>query len=188
MYRYIYKITCTAGTFKDKFYFGQHTTANLDDNYKGSGTLLLNYYKKYPEDYIKEIISFHNTVDDLNKAEYEIIHAYLNNPMCLNLRDGGNMGEVSELTKQHLSESHQGQRAWNKGLHGIYSEQTLQRLADSARGNTNRRGKTHTEEAKRKMSESSKGQIPWNKGLQTPEDVKKKISMTKKLKISEHKK
>ena len=34
IYRYTYKITCTAGTFKDKFYFGQHTTENLNDGYK----------------------------------------------------------------------------------------------------------------------------------------------------------
>ena len=39
IYRYIYKITCTTGSFKDKFYFGQRTTY-IDpskDKYKGSG-------------------------------------------------------------------------------------------------------------------------------------------------------
>ena len=61
-YRYIYKITCTAGTFKDKFYFGQHTTDNLDDNYTGSGRKITNYIKKHPNDYVKEIIAFYNTI------------------------------------------------------------------------------------------------------------------------------
>ena len=71
IYRYIYKITCTAGSFKDKFYFGQHTTDNLDDGYKGSGRKIGNYYKKHPNDYIKEIISFYNSQEELNKAEYD---------------------------------------------------------------------------------------------------------------------
>lgn len=66
-YRYIYKITCTAGSFKGKFYYGQHTTENLDDGYKGSGRKINDYYKKYPNDYIKEIISFHNSQEELIK-------------------------------------------------------------------------------------------------------------------------
>ena len=76
IYRYIYKITCTTGSFKDKFYYGQHTTTNLDDGYKGSGHFLGDYYKKYPNDYIKEIIAFYNTEEELNQAEYDIIHPH----------------------------------------------------------------------------------------------------------------
>lgn len=67
IYRYIYKITCTTGSFKDKFYFGQRTTY-IDpskDKYKGSGRKIGDYYKKYPNDYIKEIISFHNSQEEL---------------------------------------------------------------------------------------------------------------------------
>ena len=101
IYRYIYKITCTQGTWKNYFYFGQHTTKNLNDGYKGCGTKLRCYYKKYPEDFIKEIISFHNTQEELNEAEYDIIHPYLNDPMCLNISEGGWGG------------SHP---AWNKGM------------------------------------------------------------------------
>ena len=68
IYRYIYKITCTAGSFKGKFYYGQHTTDDLDDNYKGSGKLIYDYYQKYPNDYVNEIISFHNSKEELNQA------------------------------------------------------------------------------------------------------------------------
>ena len=32
IYRYIYKITCTQGSFKDKFYFGQRITSKLPEN------------------------------------------------------------------------------------------------------------------------------------------------------------
>ena len=45
-YRYIYKITCTNGSFKDKFYYGQRTTdiEPYKDEYKGSGKKLIDYY------------------------------------------------------------------------------------------------------------------------------------------------
>ena len=103
-YRYIYKITCTAGRFKDKFYFGQHTTDNLNDGYKGSGHLITDYYKKHPNDYIKEIISYHNSQEELNQAEYDIIKDWLNNPICLNLIGGGNKGGVTDEYRQKIIE------------------------------------------------------------------------------------
>ena len=182
IYRYIYKITCTAGSFKNKFYFGQHTTNNLDDGYKGSGVKLRSYYKKHPNDYIKEIISFHNTDEELNKAEYEIIHPWLNNKMCLNLMEGGgNNGKPSEETKRKISEAH-------KGISHSTSEETKRKISEARKGKPSpmkgkesfRKGKTLSEEHKRriseglkchivsdetrnKMSEAKKGYIPWNK-------------------------
>ena len=53
-----------------------------------------------------------------------------------------------------MSESRKGKVPWNKGKHGIYSE-----------------------ESRRKMSESRKGKVPWNKGkkgLQVPWNKGKK--------------
>lgn len=135
-YRYIYKITCTAGRFKDKFYFGQHTTDNLNDGYKGSGHLITDYYKKHPNDYIKEIISYHNSQEELNQAEYDIIKDWLNNPICLNLIGGGNKGGVTDEYRQKMREVQIGLQAGEK--HPMY-------------------GKHHTEESKRKMSENRKG-------------------------------
>ena len=157
-YRYIYKITCTAGSFKDKFYFGQHTTTNLDDGYKGSGILIQKYYKKHPNDFIKEIISFHNSDESLDKAEIDIIQAVLNDVNCLNIAAGGHGGFTgyhTEETKQKLSEIHKGKPTWNKGLH-------------------------NSEEARKKMSEAKKGKPTWNKGLHNSEEaVKKQINSLK---------
>lgn len=103
-YKYCYKITCTSGSLKDHFYFGQHQTNNLDDGYKGRGRILTDYYKKYPNDYIMEIISFCDTVDELDKLEYDLIHPYLNDDMCLNLIDGGHVNRMSDKLKQKISE------------------------------------------------------------------------------------
>ena len=131
-YYYTYKITCTEGSFKDKFYFGQHFTNNLDDGYKGSGKLLKSYYKKHPNGYIKEILEFYDNQEDLNKAEYDLIHPWLNNENCLNQRDGGYKPTLGEIQKTKISisvskymedpvnrkkagEKNVGNIPWNKG-------------------------------------------------------------------------
>lgn len=136
-YRYIYKITCTEGSFKGKFYFGQHTTKNLDDGYKGSGKLLSVYYKKYPNEYIKEIIAFYNSQEELNKAEYEIIHPWLGKKECINLTDGGHHGQT------------------------LMTEETKQKISNS------NKGKSKSEDHRRKLSEAKKGKPSPMKGIKT---------------------
>lgn len=105
-YYYTYKITCTEGSFKGKFYFGQHSTNNLDDGYKGSGTLLKKYYKKYSNGYIKEILAFYDNQEDLNKAERDLIRPYIDDENCLNISIGGTGGDTytyqTEERKQEI--------------------------------------------------------------------------------------
>ena len=73
MFYYIYKITCTNPNhpFFNHFYIGKRSTKNVPeyDEYKGSGKLIKQYYKEYPYDYIKEILSKYETIEELNKAE-----------------------------------------------------------------------------------------------------------------------
>lgn len=190
IYRYIYKITCTAGRFKDKFYFGQHTTDNLNDGYKGSGCKLKNYYKKHPNDYVKEIISYHNSQEELNQAEYDIIKPWLNTPMCLNLCDGGDMGTCSEETKRKIiialtgkhipdivkykmSISHKGKK--NSEEHNKHISESKKGIAVRPKGtkltdehkqhiSEGRRSIEFSEEHKKKLSLSHIGISPGNKG------------------------
>lgn len=198
-YRYIYKITCTTGSFKDKFYFGQHTTDNLDDNYNGSGRKIHDYYKKHPNDFVKEIISFHDTQDELNEAEYNIIHPWLNHPMCLNLCDGGHTGthseemrkKISESNKgktkseehrKHIGEASKGRKPWNKGIKtGPLSEELKRKLSEVHKGHIAwNKGKHHTEEHRRKLSEALKGHRSWSKEKHLSEEHKRKISESEK--------
>jgi len=61
-----------------------------------------------------------------------------------------------------MSESHKGQKVWNKGKYNIYSKETLQ-----------------------KMSESLKGREVWNKGLTKETDIRvKKLSNNLKYSIT----
>lgn len=148
-YYYIYKITCTKGSFKDKFYFGQHTTNNLDDGYKGSGKKLQNYYKTYPDDYIKEIICFCDNKDDLGKAEYDIIHPYLGDTMCLNIVEGGK------------------QSTWNKGLRNCYSNTTIKKMSLYRLGKEPAiKGKHLSEQTKQLLKQKCSGYLWINNGIE----------------------
>jgi hypothetical protein len=137
---------------------------------------LKNYYKKHPNAYIKEIIDFYDTQDELNKAEYDIIHPLLDNNMCLNLRDGGNIGTFSEESIKKMSESMKGKNKghipWNKGKHGLqivwnkgikncFSEETRKKLSESHKGlkYPNRKSYSPSEETRKKISELHKGKI-----------------------------
>lgn len=152
-YKYIYKITCTKGKFKDHFYFGKHSTNNLNDGYKGSGKKLCDYYRKHPDDYVKDIIAFYNSEEELNQAEYDTIHPWLNNPMCLNLMEGGNGGAPSKETAKKISSTLKG------------------RPTNAERWLT---GKPRPEETRKKISETMKGRPANNKGKKmSPETVKK---------------
>jgi hypothetical protein len=155
IYYYIYKITCTEGSFKDKIYFGAHKTNDLNDGYIGSGKKLQKYLKKYPNGYIKEILGFYNSQEELNKAEFEFIHPHLGKDYCLNLTEGG------------------GLRAFPGELHPMYgkhhSEEAKQKISDYFKGKSYitdegrekiskiHKGKPKSEQQKQKMSNALKG-------------------------------
>ena len=90
-YHYIYKIT---NKKNNKFYFGMHSTYNLNDGYFGSGTLLWKSIKKYgKENHEIEILEFHHSRKDLAKREKELVNeSVVKDPQCLNLKEGGEGG------------------------------------------------------------------------------------------------
>ena len=109
-YHYIYKVT----RFDGKYYYGMHSTDNLDDGYKGSGTLLWRSYKKHGiEKHIFEIQEHWFTREDLKLREKELVNEeMLKDPMCMNLRLGGEGGwnspgfKNAELRRRAVLASH----------------------------------------------------------------------------------
>ena len=96
-YHYFYKIT---NKFTNQYYFGIHSTNNLNDNYMGSGTLLKREYRKYGKEYfIKEIIKFFDNRQELIDYEQKIVNEnILNDPFCLNIIKGGIAGLETGFT------------------------------------------------------------------------------------------
>ena len=89
-YYYIYKITSLIPE-RPYYYFGLHTTKNLDDNYFGSGVHLLRILSKYgKENFKKEVLSYHSTKESLLKEEARLVgESNLKDPWCCNLASGG---------------------------------------------------------------------------------------------------
>lgn len=71
-YNYFYKIT---NLINGKYYYGIHSTNNLEDGYMGSGTLLHKAYKKYGiENFNKEILKYFDTRKELCEYEEEVVN------------------------------------------------------------------------------------------------------------------
>ena len=95
-FHYFYKIT---NLINNKFYFGIHSTNNLNDGYMGSGTRLKYAFEKYgKENFKKEILKYFECREDAsNYEEYMITESLLNDDNCYNIRYGGDNGGTQGL-------------------------------------------------------------------------------------------
>ena len=201
---YFYKIT---NKINGKFYFGVHSTKNINDGYMGSGVALRRAYKKYGiENFEKEILYYFNNADEMYAFEEQYVNADLvNNPECYNMVIGGR----SERTNKQLSllaePSHNTQEYRKKLKEGHYKywttgdvESKRKKKSESivrywTTGNVEEKKKRHAEaiklsfenhpERRNKISEKLRIAYSGEQG----EKIKKKISNS--LKNSEaHKK
>ena len=89
-----YTIYKTTNLINNKIYIGQHQTNNLNDNYLGSGTLLLFAIKKYgKENFSKEILYNFDNFKDMNDKETELVTSdFIKNQNNYNIILGGISG------------------------------------------------------------------------------------------------
>ena len=87
-YHYFYKIT---NNINNKFYYGIHSTNNLNDGYMGSGKRLHYAYKKYDiENFTKEILKFFNSRKEASDYEAEVVtETLVKKDDCYNVALGG---------------------------------------------------------------------------------------------------
>lgn len=87
-YHYIYKCK---NLINNRYYYGMHSTNDLNDKYIGSGTLLKRSINKYGRESFKfEILEYYNSRKELSKREKEIINQdLLKDKFCMNLKPGG---------------------------------------------------------------------------------------------------
>lgn len=87
-YHYLYKIT---NNITGEYYYGVHSTDDLNDSYFGSGSRLKANIKKYGRDnFVKEILEFFPDRRRLMNAEEQLVdNDILSDPKCLNVILGG---------------------------------------------------------------------------------------------------
>jgi hypothetical protein len=160
-FHYIYK---TINIVNGKFYYGMHSTDNLEDDYIGSGQMLWHAIKKYGrENFKQEILKFLPDRSSLKLREKEIVNEDLvRNPICMNLTIGGQGGSDNIdpdkfkktqslggstvfrlINKRHL-EKLKNDPEYKKR----YSESMRKSVTEGRAGFT---GKHHTEETLEKM-------------------------------------
>lgn len=90
-YHYFYKIE---NLINGKFYYGIHSTNNLDDGYMGSGSRIKESVKKYgKENFSKTIVEFFKTRELASEYESEVVtEELIHDKDCYNIRCGGDYG------------------------------------------------------------------------------------------------
>lgn len=87
-YHFTYKTTCL---ITGRFYFGMHSTNDLNDNYFGSGKVITHSLKKHGKNnHVREILTFYDSREELIEGEISLItEDVLNDPNCMNIVPGG---------------------------------------------------------------------------------------------------
>lgn len=143
---YTYIIYCSNPTSSmyGCIYYGKHTTSNLLDGYIASGKKIINYIKKYPTGYYRKILGLYNSQEELNKAEYNLIHPHLGKKYY---EDPDNRKKCSErskklwqdpeyrkktcaahiriITEEELEKRSKSMRGKNKGKHKVWDNKEL---------------------------------------------------------------
>lgn len=90
-YNYFYRITNNLNGF---YYYGIHSTNDLDDGYMGSGSRLKRAMQKYgKENFQKEILKFFDSREIASKYEEEVVNENcITDASCYNLKRGGDYG------------------------------------------------------------------------------------------------
>lgn len=201
LHNYFYKIT---NLVNGKYYYGIHSTNNLDDGYMGSGKVLLAAIKKHSKKkFTKEIIVDYPTRREVNEHEKRVVTVELVNlEECYNTRTGGDndfipsekyrkklsmahLGKtLTEDTKKKMSENRKGEKHPMYGVKGKdnpnfgkkASEQVRKRLSELQVGENNSFfGKTHSDTSKKKISEAQMGFKNHNFGKSVSEGTKDKL-------------
>jgi len=162
----IYK---TTNIINNKIYIGQDK--NNNPNYIGSGNLIKYAIKKYgKENFIKEILYYCLTINELNEKERFYIKQYNSTDKNIgyNISVGGTNGVM--LFRKHTKETIEKMK--NSSIGKKKSESHCKNIGLS------KKGRIVSDEEKRKRSENSP--LKGIKKLPMSDEIKKKISETKK--------
>jgi len=151
----------TTNIINNKQYVGDHSTNNLEkDNYLGSGKYFIKALNEYgKENFKREIINFFDTKQQSFDAQEKYINEYntlVPNGYNIHPTGGSKAGYCSEEARKKISESNKGCIPWNKGKHGIYSKETLEKIAKGSKvHSSSMKNKHYDEKVKQKMKKSA---------------------------------
>jgi group I intron endonuclease len=183
-----YTVYCTTNLVNGKKYIGKHVTADINDDYLGSGLALRRAIKKHGRNsFRKDVLFVYESEELMNAKEAELVgEAVVSSDMYYNIALGGHGGQIvlkeghpmylstrkklseaglrrsEELSKRAL------QRHANKelGMHGRQHTDS----AKSKIGNAHR-DKVVSEQTRKRLSESHKGKEAHNRGKSLEEVV-----------------
>lgn len=172
MFFTIYKIT---NKINGKYYIGKHQTENVNDNYMGSGKLIIRAIQKYGIDnFEKEILYVFDNENDMNLKEAELV---VISKDSYNLCNGG-QGGFSYINRTGKNGSLKGVQKreevrqdwepkrlenyfkWRNSSHSKISDEKRVRTILERYGKSGFQsflGRLHSEETKNKMSTTKKG-------------------------------
>jgi hypothetical protein len=170
IYYVIYK---TTNLINGRYYIGKHQTVNLDDNYYGSGKLILLAIKKYGiKNFQKELLFVFDTEAEMNNKEIEMVsEKFIKDRYNYNCGVGGEGGPHFK-GKKHTSNTRDKISFALKGYK--HSEQMRNKVSE------NNRKRIFSDESKEKMSKSRKLRV---KQIKHSEETKIKISIGVKKSI-----
>jgi hypothetical protein len=156
MFHFIYKTYSSSGLY----YYGRHTTENINDGYLGSGKWVRSIEDK--STLKRDIILFCESQDELLKKEKEYISIHINDPKCMNFNENSigfsSNNNPNKLLKgsKILSDRVKGEK------NGMYGKKHTEEFKDHLRKlnsgeNGSFYGKKHTEEAKEKIRQKKIG-------------------------------
>lgn len=150
-YHFIYKTTCLV---TNKWYIGMHSTDDLNDGYKGSGTHLARSIRKHgKENHECVILEFCADRESLGLREEELITEELkSDPRCMNIARGGlgNFPGYVSPAESKLKNSIASKQMWTKRKAEGYipPRQSAESVAKRVAANT---GKKRNEEQKQNL-------------------------------------
>jgi NUMOD3 motif len=175
-----YTIYQTTNKINGKVYIGKHKTANLDDDYLGSGIRLQRAISKYGvENFTREILHLLNSENAMNAKEREIVNEeFLKRDDVYNLKLGGdggfdflNTNGLNNANKdwrvQSAQQSITAKKMWNSpGYREWHKEKNSKLHREGRMHKPSFAGKTHSEDTRKQMSASHAGKHVGEKNSQ----------------------
>jgi len=162
-FHFIYR---TTNIKTGKYYYGIHSTHNLDDGYLGSGKRLKYSINKYgKEAHEREILEFFENREDLRKREKDIVNLNeIAKAECMNLQLGGGGGFIDVNHQRKCGAA--GNKAYaNRLKNDIAFLESRKKISSDIFIKLHKEGKikpfdwtgkTHSDKTKKKISESAK--------------------------------